>query len=301
MASESGQAHQSFVTVGRFRYALVPALLAGASTVMYLIERRSGSPNGGTWLGLTQGTLAASLILVLMGYGIRRRVFRGKFGNANRWLSLHVYLGLSTIIVASLHCGFQFGRNVHTAAYVLLCLVVASGCWGVYAYLRYPALLVRVRGNSSRDQLLRQLAELDGHALSLAGSLTAALREMVIDAIRRTRIGGGSWTQLRARDESTLLLSPPLNPGFACVVGNAGQRAFIDVLSRQLAAGGPETRETLTQLLKVAGNKAVVQRKLQRDLQLQGLMQFWLYLHLPLSFGLLSALAVHVFAVFFYR
>lgn len=290
------------MTVGRFRYAIVPLILAVGCVAAYCLEPRTHQPNGGTWLGMTLGTIAALLILVLMGYGIRRRVFRARAGNATRWLSIHVYLGLCTVIIASLHCGFQFGRNVHTVTYVLLCLVVASGCWGVYAYLRYPKLLVRVRANASRDQLLRQMADFDAQALSLARPLNAAVRELIIDAIRRTRIGGGLWTQLRARDESTLMLAPPLHPGLASLVRNEGQRAFIDVLARQHVVGeSPETRETLEKLLKLAGNKAVVQRKLQRDLQLQGLMQFWLYLHLPLSFGLLIALAVHIFAVFFYR
>jgi hypothetical protein len=294
--------HQSFVTVGRYRYALVPVLLAAACAAAYLAQPRNQQPNGGTWLGLTLGTIAAALILVLMGYGIRRRMFRAKVGNATRWLSIHVYLGLCTVIVATLHCGFEFGRNIHTLTYVLLCLVVLSGCWGVYAYLRYPALLVRVRGNTGREQLLRKVADLDLQALTLGSSLNSAVRELVVDAIRRTRIGGSLWTQLRARDESTLMLSPPFHVGFARVVNNAGQRTFIEVLARQHAAGGtPEARETLDKLLKVAGNKAVVQRQLQRDIQLQGLMQFWLYLHLPLSFGLLVAVAIHVVTVFFYR
>jgi hypothetical protein len=138
--------------------------------------------------------------------------------------------------------------------------------------------------------------------MALAGSLNSTLRELVVDAIRRTRVGGSLWTQLRARDQSTLMLSAPLHPGFARVVSNAGQRTFIELLATQHAAGGtPEVRQTLDKLLTVTGNKAVVQRQLQRDVQLQGLMQFWLYLHLPLSFGLLAALAIHVVSVFFYR
>ena len=302
MAIESGPLHQSFVTYGRYRYAVAALLMGAACAAGYLSQPGNGQPNGGTWLGLTLGTIAAAMILILMGYGIRRRTFKASVGSAARWLSIHVYLGLCTVVIASLHCGFQFGRNIHTLTYALLCLVVASGCWGVYAYLRYPALLVRVRGNTGRNQLLRKLDDLDAQALALAGSLNSALRELVIDAIRRTRIGGGPWAQLRGRDDSTLLLGAPFQTGFARVVGNAGQKRLIELLARQRAAGGsPEARDTLDKLLTVTGDKAVVQRQLQRDIQLQGLMQFWLYLHLPLSFGLLAALAIHVLTVFFYR
>jgi hypothetical protein len=302
MAIDSGPMHQSFVTHGGYRYAVAPLLMAAACAAGYLAQPSNQQPNGGTWLGLTLGTIAAAMILILMGYGIRRRTFRARVGSATRWLSIHVYLGLCTVVIASLHCGFQFGRNIHTLTYALLCLVAASGCWGVYAYLRYPALLVRVRGNVGRKQLLRKLDDLDGQALALAGSLGSGLRELVIDAIRRTRIGGGPWTQLRARDDSTLLLGAPFQSGFARVVGNAGQQRLIEILARQRASGGTaDAKDTLDKLLTVTGDKAVVQRQLQRDIQLQGLMQFWLYLHLPLSFGLLAALAIHVLTVFFYR
>jgi hypothetical protein len=302
MAIDSRPVHQSFVTHGGYRYAVGPLLMAAACAAGYLAQPDNQQPNGGTWLGLTLGTIAASMILILMGYGIRRRTFRASVGSATRWLSIHVYLGLCTVVVASLHCGFQFGRNIHTLTYALLCLVVASGCWGVYAYLRYPALLVRVRGNTGRKQLLRKLDDLDGQALALAGSLGNGLRELVIDAIRRTRIGGGPWTQLRARDDSTLLLGAPFQSGFARVVGNPGQQRLIEILARQRASGAvADAKDTLDKLLTVTGDKAVVQRQLQRDIQLQGLMQFWLFLHLPLSFGLLAALAIHVLTVFFYR
>ncbi len=302
MAIDSRQIHQSFITVGRYRYALLPLLLAAGCTVAYLLQPHIQQPNGGTMLGLTLGTIAAGLILVLMGYGIRRRMFRAKVGSATRWLSIHIYLGLCTIVVAALHCGFEFGRNIHTFTFLLLCCVVLSGCWGVYAYLRYPALLVRARGNAGREQLLRKVVDLDEEAVALATALGPAFRELVIDVVRRTRVGGGLWTQLRARDESTIMLSPPFQKGIARVTGNAGQRTFIELLARLHAATATaQARETMDQLLKVTGNKAVVQRQLQRDIQLQGLMQFWLYLHLPLSFGLLAALACHVVIVFFYR
>jgi hypothetical protein len=294
--------HQSFVSVGRFRYALVAAVIALLCAGAYAIQALHGQPNGGTWLGYTLGTIAAVLILVLMGYGIRRRSFASRVGGASQWLSIHVYLGLCTLVVATLHCGFHFGANVHTLAYALLTLVVVSGCWGVYTYLRYPALLQKVRGNTGHSQLLTQVAALDTEALALAARVNQMLRELVTDAIRRTRTGGSIWSQLRGRDHSRLLLAPPFHIGYAHVVSNAGQSALIQVLAEQQAnSRDRREREALDQLLKVTGEKAVLQRQAQRDIQLQGLMQFWLYLHLPLSFGLLAALAAHIFIVFFYR
>ena len=74
MARDLRPLHQSFIA-GRSRHVLFPALLAAGCLIAYLLQPRSQQPNGGTWLGYTLGTIAALLVLLLMGYGIRRRVF----------------------------------------------------------------------------------------------------------------------------------------------------------------------------------------------------------------------------------
>jgi hypothetical protein len=294
--------HESFVNVARYRYAIFAGLVGAACLISYLIDSAFEAPNGGTVLGYTLGTIAAAQVIYLMGYGIKRRSFGGRAGSTTRWLSIHVYVGLSALLIASLHCGFQFGNNVHTFAYGLMCLVVLSGCWGVYAYLRYPALIVRERGGVSREVLLTRLAELDRQALAVAAAEHPDVQDLVADAIHRTRLGGGVWEQLRGRDASVLLLSPVREAGFAKLVSNRDQHALIGQLARHQAIGKDgDSHHRLNQLLQISGEKAVVLRRLQRDVQLQGLLQYWLYLHLPLSFGMLAALVVHIFSVFFYR
>jgi hypothetical protein len=293
--------HQSFLSIARYRYALYGSLLCVAAAGCYVVDSWHERPSGGSVLGYTLGGIAAALVLFLMSYGIRRRSFKGRAGSTKRWLSMHVYFGLSVLVVATLHSGLQFGYNVHTLAYGLLCLVVLSGCWGVYAYLRYPTLMSRERGEIGRDELLTRLAEVDRQALSVSASLEPDVNDLIADAILRTRLGGDIWAQLRGRDQSMLLLSPVRERGFSRLVSNHGQEALISQLAKYEATSqDAEAQHTLRRLLQISGDKAVLLRRLQRDIQLQGLLQAWLYLHLPLSFAMLAALAVHVFSVFYY-
>ena len=294
--------HQSFLNVERYRYAVYAAIIAIACSVAYVIDSWRERPAGDTILGYTLGGIAAALVLFLLFYGVRRRLFAVRAGSTNRWLSNHVYLGLCVVLVATLHCGLQFGVNIHTLAYALMCLVVLSGCWGVYAYLRYPSLIARERGATSREELLKRLAEADNQALSLAAALGFEVRELIADAIARTRLGGSIWAQLSGRDLSMLLLEPATASGMARLVSNKGQQALIEQLAqRQAAARDSTANHNLHQLLTISGDKAVTLRRLRRDIQLQGLLQFWLYVHVPLSFGALAAIVIHVFCVFYYR
>jgi multisubunit Na+/H+ antiporter MnhB subunit len=293
--------HESFFNYSRFRYAQYALAAALLCVVAYLTDARHERPRGDTVLGYTLGGIATALVLFLMCYGIRRRSFRSRTGSTKRWLSMHVYLGLCVVLVATLHSALQFGYNVHTLAYVLLCLVVLSGCWGVYAYLRYPALMSRERGEVAREKLLSRLAEADRQAIATAASARQEVRELIADAIRRTSLGGGVWRQLRGRDQSMLLVAPIGKRGYARLVSNRGQRTLIARLAEHQASSRDEqTRQTLLQLLQITGDRAVLVQRIQRDIQYQGLMQHWLAVHLPLSFALLAALAIHVFAVFYY-
>ena len=70
------------------------------------------------------------------------------------WLSSHVYLGGSLVVLATLHTGFQFGFNVHTLSYFLMMLVILSGVYGTYVYLYLPRLITENLGEDTLDSLL---------------------------------------------------------------------------------------------------------------------------------------------------
>ncbi len=296
---QSSTMHQSFFNYRHYRYAVRAGALAVLAILAYAFCPLREPKSGGTWLGYTLGTIAALLIVYLAWYGVRRRTF-GSGGSSTGWLSAHVYFGFVLMLVATLHCGFQFGWNVHTATYALLALVVLSGAWGTYAYARYPSLIIKQRGNVSRAELVEEIYQLDGRALRVASVLPADVHDLLADSIRRTQVGGTIWAMLRGYDESAVLI-PAGGGAPSRVVPNQGQRALIEALAGRLAAQADSSEITrMHTLLDIVARKASLVTRLQKDVQLQSLIQFWLYLHLPLCFALLVALVAHILAVFFY-
>jgi hypothetical protein len=295
--------HQSFINFRRYRYGLLAAVASFITLVSYMLDRPRVPPNGGTWLGYTLGTIAALLVIFLALFGIRKRSFRSNIGTAIGWLSAHVYLGLAALLIATLHSGMHFGGNVHTVAYVLMCLVTLSGCWGVYAYVSFPGAMIQQRGNRRRSEFLQQIAQLDSSSLELAEGISAQILQLLAEGARRTDLGGGSlWKQLRGKDGSTLLLGMGSAPRRSYLVSNAQQRALIRTLA-EIRPGRDSNAVALSsvqKLLELAGAKAALLQRLRRETQLAALLRIWLFLHVPLCCALLAALCIHVVTVFLY-
>jgi hypothetical protein len=293
--------HQSFVNYRNYRYGTLATVATVATLAAYLLDKPRVPPNGGTWLGYTLGTIAGLLVIFLSLFGIRKRSFRSRIGTAIGWLSAHVYLGLAALVIATLHSGLHFGANVHTATYVLMWIVTLSGCWGVYAYVRYPGLMTRQRGNVRRKELLQQIEELDQRSLGLA-SVTARVNALIADSIRRTDLGNPRFRdQLSARDRSYLLIGGESASQPSHLVPNFGNHALIEQLAElRLAATDEGTRGTLQNLLECAGAKAALLQRLRRETKLAAMMRIWLFIHVPVCCALLAALLTHVLTVFLY-
>ena len=107
---------------------------------------------------------------------------------ARGWLSAHIYLGTTLILLALLHCGFQFGWNLHTLTLVLMLIVIFSGFFGVYAYLRYPTLMTRNRESATRDAMLEEISEIDQNALALADGIAPEIHAVVLRSIENTKL-----------------------------------------------------------------------------------------------------------------
>ncbi len=169
--------HESFLAFNKRRYFWLALIITGLAILAYWIDDPQEPANGGTVLGYTLGTIGALLIVWLTWFGVRKRRYASTLGTVQGWLSAHVYLGVALLVIVLLHAGFQFGPNVHTLAFVLMVLVIASGLYGVFIYMKYPERMSENRGGAGRSELLDQLDEIDRRSQRVAANLSEDYRE----------------------------------------------------------------------------------------------------------------------------
>lgn len=292
--------HQNLLRYRGRRYLWVGLVLLVASIAIYLTQDAELPPNGGSWQGYTLGSVGAVMIVWLSLLGIRKRSYRSTMGTVEGWTSAHVYLGAGLLVIATLHCAFQFGLNVHTLLYVLMVAVILSGFFGLFAYMSYPRKLARVRAGRRRQDWLTELNQLDVEIQALIRRSDARTLAVVESALDRTRLGGGMLAQLGGRDRS-LVLDPNPHGGESKLVANRDQDVIIDYLSASIPrAGKREEALLLQELLRLFGRRRSVLRRLRHDIRLMSWLRVWLFVHVPLTVAMLAALVVHVLAVFLY-
>ena len=285
--------HTSFLTHARGRYLWVALMLSIGSGIAYVVNDPIEPHNGGTILGYTLGTIGALMILWLAYLGRRKRNFIKGWGTVRGWVSAHVYLGSALLVVATLHTGFQFGMNIHTLAYALMVLVIFSGVFGVFAYRTYPSARNDLKKTRSLDELFLKVEELDTQLIRMLNNSAEDIRHLVTSAIARTVVGGSFLDQLLARDGSVIELKGVLQK-------NASQEVALDYLMNRSRELKGEELNALKDVIRTFNSRRGVLDAIRGDIRMLAVIQVWLYLHVPATFALISALLAHVYAVFFY-
>jgi hypothetical protein len=274
--------HEGFLSHAGFRWAKIATALCLVVIASYLLIDVKPRHNGGSWYGYTLGTIGVLLILWLTVLGVRKRAMtRGRW-SLKAWTSAHVYLGLSLIVIGTLHTGFQLGWNVHTLAWALMMLVILSGLFGITVYAALPAALSNNRDEMTQAQLLDSIRSIDRQLHDAAQPLPHEQADLVRQSLEQDPFGGGIWRRLTGNYRNC-----------ATTRAHAALRQF----TASKADLGHDPLEKVDALLE---RKEAMLARLRRHLKLRALLEVWLYVHVPATFALLAALTAHVVSVFFY-
>jgi hypothetical protein len=294
--------HVSFLAYDNFRYLKIALAAVVVAIVLYVAVPPYGSRYGGGWAGYTLGTVGALLIVWLTWFGYKKRTYdpERKYVRPHdagapeaahqaedpsrlaRRLSAHVYLGLALLVIATLHTGFHFGWNIHTLAYALMCVVIASGIYGVIAYARCPRQMTENRENMTLAQMQAQIVAIDAELRRRVLPMDDAVATIIRNSLENTPIGGSIWRQVS---------------GHYPDCGTAQAIARLHALPNTGPGAPDETHRLLRAKLD---EKSLFVLRLRRDIRFKALMDVWLYLHVPLTFALLAALIAHIVSVFYF-
>ncbi|OSZ72208.1 hypothetical protein CAP39_02280 [Sphingomonas sp. IBVSS1] len=277
-------AHEGFLNHRRARWAKVAGTLSLVALLTYMLTDPTPRHNGGTWLGYTLGSIGAGLIVWLSLLGVRKRVIGSKPFSLKGWTSAHVYLGLSLIVIGTLHTGFQLGWNVHTLAWALMMIVILSGLWGISLYATLPEKLSANRGEVTQQQMLEAIRTLDRQLDLAAQPLGADDAALVRMSLEECRIAGSLGQRLSGNYASD---------------GNARALAAIgEKVMAGLRSGRADERLQQIQFLLERKEAALAQAR--RHIAMKARLELWLYIHVPVTIALLAALFAHILSVFLY-
>lgn len=275
-------AHESFLRYQRFRWFKIAAVICLVSLLVYLLVDVQPRHNGGSWLGYTLGTIGAGLIVWLSFLGIRKRAMtRGRW-SLKAWTSAHVYLGIALIVIGTLHTGFQLGWNVHTLAWVLMMIVIVSGIYGITVYAVLPQGLSDSRSEMTGPQMINAVSQLDKQLQHAAQPLSDSDSAVVLGSLGQDPFGGSAWRRLTGNYK--------VDPN----------RDALAYMRDRLAEVPAKQQPPIEQVVDLLEKKAAALSRLRGYIQRRGLLEVWLFVHVPLTFVLIAALFAHIISVFFY-
>lgn len=222
--------------------------------------------------GITYGIIGASLMILMIGYSVRKR-FRPmrNWGALRYWLDLHIVCGVMGPLFIVLHSSFKVHGLVALSFWSMVA-VAASGVLGRYLYLQIPRA-------ASGDRL--DLEEVEAERTRLGEALLAseAVPAETLEELSALLAEDGH----RRRSLVGLLLLLPWDTWRL----RRRLRAFVRGVA--LPSGAEAHR-----WLHTAWQKVQLERRLTILGELQSLFHYWHVIHKPFAIIMYLFMIVHI-------
>jgi hypothetical protein len=275
MQSENQSRLPEYVLITLWGVFSLAALLPGAGYYALPLRERAFSPQHALFaptgrVGHSYGIAGAALTMAgVAGYSLRKRWRAlGNVGKLKHWLQVHIFCCTLGPFLILLHTSFKFGGLVAISFFSMV-LVVASGVFGRYVYVRIPKTV------NGRFQTLEEIrAERD----RIAGSIQVQSGVPQIEVLSMARPAASTsalsalWANLRLE---------------------AGNRKRINAMKRRMLAQGVAPR-TIASLAESMERQAQLERQLVFLQPFHRLFRYWHVFHLPFAIIMFLILAVHV-------
>lgn len=269
---------ETFINYRGFIWFWAMLFLLLVFAIWYIFDIPIGGRSGASTFGYVSGIFAALAILYLMWFGIRKRSYYAYRVSLKGWLAAHIWLGLALLIIVPLHAAFDFGLNVHSLAYLFLCLVVFSGIIGTFFYKFLPAETISNRGGGTIRKRFEEFASINEEIVKLK----TAKGQQFIDLI----------VKLDVFSEPTLASAL-----FGRKIAEIDQKVAVEKLSKI----PDDERVAATKAIALISKKQSLASSLRHEIIVRAKLKAWLFAHIPLSLGLVVLVAIHILSILYFR
>ncbi|MFT4714212.1 MAG: hypothetical protein ACI8W1_002713 [Candidatus Azotimanducaceae bacterium] len=226
------------------------------------------------------GWVLFTLMIFLTLYNARKKLTYPPLFKSASWMQFHIYAGLLSFLVFFFHTGWRLPTGMFESTLYLMFIVLAgSGFIGLYLTRTVPKSLAH-RGNEViYERIPRFVKELREQAEAL-----------VIESV-----GFNDSTILSDYYSENLAeyMSRPRRFGLHVFMVDRMRNEFQRELGALHRYMNEEERRVATQLSDVL----VLKDDLDFHYSRQGMLKGWLFLHVPLTYGLLIFAAAHMVLV----
>jgi hypothetical protein len=258
------------------RNATINVVLVSMAFVLFMLEnwRRDAALHDFQFFN---GWTLFTCIMAMMLLSWRKKVIILPFGRVRFWLLVHYYVGLLTAAVFVVHTKYQLpGSLLHWLLWGLFVVVSLSGLAGLTMSKILPPRLEAQGERILFDRIPLFRAQLAEQAEAIA-------RDSVQDGNTRSiaRIYADTLSDFFAGPRNIL---PHLA---ASKVPQARILSQLSAIERYLDEAGKARLQEMRDLVEAKSN-------LDFHYTNGGLLRLWLFVHIPATYALLVAIAVHV-------
>jgi len=278
-------------------WAVVSALILALAMIVYIpYAPGDAPPSGGSPLGLAYGIAGFGAMAVVTLLSLRKKFPIWRIGRTQSWMRAHLWLGALSLPLILLHAGFLFGHGLTSVLMWLFAAVYASGVFGAWLQHTMPRRIMRdVPMETIYDQIAHVREQLLDEADTVVADASGRLQVSVPVAASGAnalasvmRIGADDTAPLRefyTREMRPFVEKPARAHPLADEAAAAARFGKLRPLLQ------PALAAAITDLESICEEE----RQLLRQEQMQGLLQSWLVIHVPLSFVLMALAVVHIF------
>ena len=232
----------------------------------------------------TSGWTLLTMVLVLAGYNLRKKLPFLPLGSASNWLQIHIYLGLLAIVIFAAHISYRIPNGIFdTLLAVVFLLVCGSGIIGLILSRTF-ARRITARGPEVIYERIPRLRN----------RLRFEVEQLVLQC---PQVGGTSAVHEFYSARLAAFFTAPRNFFAHLMHSPRPSRALMNEIDDQ----DRFLSDNEKQYMRKIASRVKTKDDLDYQYAHQAVLKYWLFLHIPLTYALLVFIALHVVLVHAFR